>query len=236
MADEPMPCEKCGTPHTKCKAHTRAGKPCGQKPMRDQLVCKMHGGTSPNALAAAARRREERQALLAVESFGLPRVVDPHTALLEELHRTAGAVQWLGAVVADIDQGDLVWGKTKETHGTQLERGTDNGVTHAAGPNAFVELWQRERKHLVLVSKECLAAGIEERRVRLAESAGQQLASVVRAVLDRMLTALVEAVGAERATELALEAVWAQSALVIVPEEFRRVAEAAGELGAGGAP
>lgn len=220
MTDEPMSCERCGEPHVRCAGHRKTdGRPCQQPPMRDQAVCRKHGGKAPQNLAAAARRREQRVAVLAVESFGLPRVVDPHTALLEELHRTAGAVQWLGAVVADIDQGALVWGKVKETKGTQLEKGTDNGVTHAAGPNAFVELWQRERKHLVLVAKECLAAGIEERRVRLAESAGQQLASVVRAVLDR----------------LELSDVQRSLALVVVPEEFRRVAEAAGELGAGGA-
>lgn len=208
MTEEPMPCERCGQPHAKCSAHTRAGKPCGQRPMREQRVCKMHGGTSPRALAAAARRGEERQAVLAVESFGLPREVDPHTALLEELHRTAGAVQWLGAVVADIERAELVWGKVKETRGTQLEKGTDNGVTYQAGPNAFVELWQRERKHLVDVAKKCVDVGIEERRVRLAESAGQQLASVVRAVLDRL-----ELTDEQRGL-----------ALVVVPDEFRRLA------------
>lgn len=213
--DQPMPCQRCGKPHAKCTAHTRAGNPCGQRPMRDQGVCKMHGGASPQNIAAAARRREQREALLAAESFGLPREVDPHTALLEELHRTAGAVQWLSAVVADISQDELVWGKVKETHGTQLEHGTDNGVTKAAGTNAFVALWQSERKHLVDVSRACINAGIEERRVRVAEQAGQQLASVVRAVLDRLQLSDEQRV----------------LALSVVPEEFRRLGDVvAGEV------
>jgi len=208
MTDESKDCARCGQAHERCSGHNRAGNPCGRWPMPDQRVCKHHGGASPRALAAAVRRREQRQAVLAAESFGLPREVDPHTALLEELHRTAGAVQWLSAVVADIDQEDLVWGKVKETRGTQLEKGADNGTTHAAGPNAFVALWQSERKHLLLVAKSCLDAGIEERRVRLAESAGQQLASVVRAVLDRL-----DLTDEQRST-----------ALVVVPDEFRRLA------------
>lgn len=152
--------------------------------MAGQRVCKMHGGKAPQALEAAERRRLERQAVLAVEVFGLPREVDPHTALLEELHRTAGAVQWLGAVVADLELGEL-------------------------DGNAHVRLWHEERDKLVKVAKTCVDVGIEERRVRLAEQAGAQLASVVRAVLDR----------------LGLSAEQQSLALVVVPEEFRRLAE-----------
>ncbi len=190
----------------------RSGERCKRRPVVDGTVCSMHGGKTPQLQKKITRLREERAAILAAQTFGLPVEVDPHTALLEELHRTAGAVQWLGAVVADLDQDALVWGRVKETHGTQLEKGTDNGVTYAAGPNAFVELWHRERKHLVDVSRACISAGIEERRVRLAEAAGQELASVVRAVLDR----------------LQLSDEQRSLALVVVPEEFRRLGEAGG--------
>lgn len=41
-----------------------------------------------------------------------------------------------------------------------------------------------ERKHLVEGSRAAIVAGIEERRVRVAESVGAQLAAVLRAVLD----------------------------------------------------
>lgn len=190
----------------------RSGERCKRRPVVDGTVCSMHGGKTPQVQKAIERRRQERAAVLAAQTFGLPVEVDPHTALLEELHRTAGAVQWLGAVVAGLDKDSLTWGRVKETRGTQLEHGTDNGVTFAAGPNAFVALWQSERKHLVDVSKACITAGIEERRVRLAESAGQQLASVIRAVLDRL-----ELTDEQRSL-----------ALVVVPEEFRALAAAGG--------
>lgn len=208
MADNPKPCTRCGRPHARCTAHTRAGNPCGQKPMAGQTVCRMHGGSAPQSIDAAERRRLERQALVAAEAFGLPREVDPHTALLEELHRTAGAVQWLGAIVADLEQDGIVWGRVKETHGTQLERGTDNGVTKAAAVNVWVRLWQEERDRLAKVAKTCVDVGIEERRVRLAESAGQQLAAVIRAVLDRL-----ELTDGQRSL-----------AVQVVPDELRRLA------------
>lgn len=188
-----------------CTATSKAtGNRCRRSAVLDGTVCPMHGGKAPQVRNAIERRRQERAAVLAVESFGLPVVVDPHTALLEELHRTAGAVAWLGAVVADIDRADLVWGQTREKVG-----GDDHGVTHEARPNAWVTLWQSERKHLVDVSRECIKAGIEERRVRLAESAGQELAAVLRRVLDR----------------LGLSAEQQSLALEVVPEEFRRLAE-----------
>ena len=183
MADDPMPCEQCGRPHSRCSAHTRRGDPCGQPRMSDQTVCKMHGGKAPQAIDAAVRRRQEREALLAADTFGLPRQVDPHTALLEELHRAAGAVEWLQAVVADLKQSQV------------------------GGESVWVKLWAEERERLVKVAKTCVDVGIEERRVRLAEQAGAQLAAVVRAVLDR----------------LGLSDEQRVLALTVVPEEFRRL-------------
>jgi ribosome maturation protein Sdo1 len=47
-------------------------------------------------------------------------------------------------------------------------------------------MYQEERKHLLAVSKTCIAAGIEERRIRLAESQGQIIANVLREVLTKL--------------------------------------------------
>lgn len=195
----------------RCTATAKgSGERCKRRPIPGGTVCVKHGGGSPVVRAAAERRLAERQALMAVETFGLPREVDPHSALLEELHRAAGAVQWLGAVVSDLERSEVTWGLVKETRGTQLEKGTDNGTTRAAAVNVWVRLWQEERDRLTKVAKTCVDVGIEERKVRLAEAAGQQLASVVRAVLDRL-----ELTDEQRSR-----------ALVVVPEEFRRLGEA----------
>lgn len=193
----------------RCAATAKgSGEQCKRRPIPGGTVCVKHGGGAPAVRAAADRRLQERQAVLAAESFGLPLEVDPHTALLQELHRTAGAVQWLGALVAEMDRDAIAWGKVKETRGTQLEKGAENGKTFSAAPNAFVSLWQAERKHLVDVSRACISAGIEERRVRLAESAGQQLAAVIRSVLDRLVLS-------DEQRSLAVQ---------VVPDELRRLA------------
>lgn len=207
MTAGPLDCSTCGQTHPRgCTAHKDDERtiPCRNWPVKGGMVCRYHGGRAPQVAAAAAKRLAERKAALAVETFGLPRVVDPHEALLEELHRTAGAVAWLGAVVADLERGAVVWGITMTKTG-----GEDHGTTRAAGVNTWVQLWQDERKHLVDVSKACVSAGIEERRIRLAESSGQLLASVVQSILGR----------------LSLSTEQQELVQVVVPEEFRRVAE-----------
>ena len=198
------PCSRCDQVHTKCTAHNRRGGPCGLPKVDGLPVCKKHGGSAPHAIAAAERRVKEREAAAGARLFGLPVDVDPAEALLEELHRTAGEVAWLGSVVAELEQDDAIWGLTKEKTG-----GDDRGTTHEAGLNIWVQTWHAQRRHLTLVARECLKAGIEERRIQLAETQGAMLAGVVRAILSR------------------LNLTTDQQALVsvVVPEELRRIAE-----------
>ena len=66
--------------------------------------CKLHGGATPTHLKAAQRREAER----AVALLGLPRDVEPHQALLEEVSRAAGHVEWLGEVVGRLE-GHVEW-------------------------------------------------------------------------------------------------------------------------------
>lgn len=198
-------CPLCEKPRCTGRKSGSPTQRCRKRPINGGRVCRNHGGSAPQVKAAAAARVEQRRAVLAAETFGLPREVDPHTALLEELHRTAGAVEWLGAIVADLKQNVVTWGVTRRKTG-----GEDRGVTHEARLNAWAAEWRNERKHLLEVAKVCVAVGIEERRVRLAEDAGRQLAAVIRAVLDR----------------LDLTDEQQRLAVVVVPEEFRRLREA----------
>ena len=72
----------------------------------------------------------------------------------------------------------LVWGVTKKKTG-----GEDFGTTEEAAPNIWLKLYQQERAHLVKVCESAIRAGIEERRVRLAEEQGQLVAHAIRAIL-----------------------------------------------------
>ena len=194
--------------------------------MHGQRVCVTHGGASPQARAAAERRLADREAMLATKTFGLPIEVDPHTALLQELHRTAGVVEWLGSMVQTLDADAVAWGTTKVVVG-----GPDHGRTSEAGRNVWVSLWQDERKHLTAVAAACAKAGIEERRVLLAESQGRVLAGVVQRILTGMYEALVDALGEHGAAQAVVERVWPEAIGVIVPTELRAVAATGAEGG-----
>lgn len=167
-------------------------------------ACKLHGGSTKNHRTAANTERARQ----AVATYGLPREVAPDVALLEEVHRTAGHVAWLGERVAELKADDLKWGTAEEVHkGSGEFPGTDR--TDKAVPNVWVQLYRDERKHLTDVCKAALAAGIAERQVRLAEQQGALLAGVIGRVLDR----------------LGLDDRQRQLVALVVPEELRRAAD-----------
>jgi hypothetical protein len=141
--------------------------------------CKLHGGaTSSHKTAAKAEAARK-----AVDTYGLPREIDPAAALLEEVHRTAGHVAWLHEKVREIHADDLVWGVVEEVDkGASEFVGVD--VTKAARPSVWLDLYRAERKHLVDVTKAALAAGIAERQVRLAEQQGALIGGVIQRILD----------------------------------------------------
>jgi len=161
----------------------------------------MHLGKQASAVIAEASARK------AVETYGLPRDISPTDALLEEVRYSAGHVAWLRIRVAELEAQDLVWGITEEADKQATEfAGTD--TTRSATANMWLELYHRERKHLLDLVKTAISVGIEERRVRLAEAQGSLMNDVIRRILARLsLTA-------------------DQSALlpVVVPEELRRAA------------
>ena len=154
----------------KCRAHNKrdATKHCGDWAADGANVCRRHGGAAPQVKAAAARRKEIAKAEKALLSYGLAQEIDPVAALLQELHRSAGAVAWLTTVLADVEASDL----------TQQSR-----VTGSAVPSAMWEIFLRERAHYAKVAKDCASAGVEERQVRFIEEQGRQVADVIRRIV-----------------------------------------------------
>jgi hypothetical protein len=146
----------------------------------------MHLGRQ--AAPVIAEAKSEEAARKAVETYGLRIDTTATEALLEEVQWTAGHVAWLrdrvreietaAATGADGAESALVWGTTRVKTG-----GEDHGTTEEAAPNIWLKLYQAERTHLVKVCAEAIRAGVEERRVKLAESQGALLVQVIRAIL-----------------------------------------------------
>ncbi len=169
---------------------------CGGVAMAGQNVCRYHGGNAAQSLKAGEQRVAEEKARALVETYGRKIETTATEALLDEVQWTAGHVAWLRERVQEIEnaatlavsdeddgpsvgtQDALVWGVTKRKSG-----GHDGGTTEEAAPNIWLKLYQQERTHLVRVCAEAIKAGIEERRVRLAESQGALVAQAIRAIL-----------------------------------------------------
>jgi len=196
----------------KCTAKAKqSGTRCKRDPAIGLDKCAIHCGLSKAERdRVAAEYVAGQKARKAVVTYGLPRDISPTEALLEEVRFTAGHVAWLREQVRALEDRELVWGMTERVdRGSGEFAGVD--MTEAAKPNVWLDLYYRERKHLVDVCKTAISAGIEERRVKLAEAQGTLLNSVIRRILARL--------------SLSPE----QSALlpVVVPEELRRAAVAA---------
>jgi len=183
------------------KPRSRNRGECHGTAVADSDSCRMHLGkrTAPVIAEAAARQL--------VATYGLPRDIAPTDALLEEVRYSAGHVAWLRGQVAALEAQSLVWGVTEEAEKNATEfAGTD--TTRSAAMNMWLDLYHKERRYLLDVTKAVIAAGVEERRVKLAEAQGSLLNDVIRRILARL------SLTPEQSKLLPL----------VVPEELRRAA------------
>jgi hypothetical protein len=155
-------------------------------------ACKLHGGATPNAGKAAQREQARRD----VERYGGSLEVDPQTALLQEVHRSAAAVEYCRQRVNDLDEEDLAWGVVEETdrpatygsEGQQTGGGTE--VKRKAVPNVWVTMYRDERRHLAQVSKAAIDAGCAQSLVDVFKQTASTYVSLVARVLDRVVLGL----------------------------------------------
>lgn len=168
-----------------CTATSKqSGQRCKRYAHPGATVCVIHGAAAPRAKAAAARRREQEAAERAVALFGAPKDVEPSQALLDLVHWTAGEVEYWREQVRQLaadEPAALTWGKTREKTG-----GQDVGDTYEAKPAIQYVMLYAAQDRLAQYAAAALKAGVEERRVRLAESQGSLVADVIRRILDAL--------------------------------------------------
>lgn len=139
----------------RCTAIARGtGQRCKRFSAPGCTVCVKHGGGAPQVRAAGQRRLTEARARKAAAGLGIPRSVDPHQALLEEVHRAAGVVAWLDHEVAAL-------------------------ASDQAASSGVVRYYGDERDRLVRASKAAVDAGVSERLVQLEEDKGRLVAELL---------------------------------------------------------
>ncbi|MBG6085827.1 HGGxSTG domain-containing protein [Zhihengliuella flava] len=169
-----------------CGARKRNDDPCGAPPIKGGTRCGKHGGRSPQVMRKAEKNLAEQDLAKQVRTLGIQDKypdVDPGQALLREIQITHAHVEWLRGKVEELTPRELVWGETQHKAGIGKEGPIDE-MTSEAKPSVWYELYERERERLVKFSAIALKAGIEERRVRLAEQQGELVAGVLKRILD----------------------------------------------------
>ena len=151
-----------------CNATNREGDPCKREAEHGTAVCHYHGAKAPQVMAKGNERIQEQKAARAAQLLGIPVEIDPHSALLNELHRTAGLVEWV----------------QKQIHNDNSAMTTDNNGNKQLTP--WFRLWQQERDRLTKVAESCARAGVEERRVAIIEDQGRLMSQLLRAVLSEL--------------------------------------------------
>lgn len=117
--------------------------------------------------------------------YGMPTGdTDPAEVLLQEIRRTAGHVEWLAAQLQESDPEKFVKGLwlVKRQSGFIKEEEIDTSDLSQAGA-MWLELYMTERRHLATICRTALAAGIEERRVRLAERQAERVGEAIRGIM-----------------------------------------------------
>lgn len=190
----------------RCHARSaRTGKPCRAWAVRGATVCAAHGGRAPQVRAAAARRLALGEATAALAKLGRPIDVDPAEAMLEMVAEASGNVAVYRALVQSLDTrvdqapGGIITDSDVELDEEQVEslRLLGHGIAGRVDPanwkaaeHIWVTLYNEERERLVKWAKACRDAGVDERRVQIAEAQGRRIGVVlhtaVAGLFDRL--------------------------------------------------
>ncbi len=174
----------------RCKARSkRSGVQCQAFAMNGQQVCSAHGGMSPQARKAAARRLEEARAsraLASVQVLGDRRDVHPVAALLEAVSVSAAMCAFLEAQVAGL--APRFGGGHVETPEGDVWRPGMVGPDHLGdgAPHVWVRLWNEERDRLARTAALAQRAGVSAAQLELTQDLARRLVDVLRGALRRL--------------------------------------------------
>ena len=180
--------DKCRfhTPGMVCGAKKRTGGVCGALPLKGQKRCRIHGGALGRSKAAAVVNLEMAdQSLLAWNNI-TPQDIHPVDALMDLVQWTAGEVDYWRRRVALLREQDIVgMMETRRVEGTDRGQSTDL-VESSVATNVAVKMLQDASNRLEKYAASALKAGVDERKVQLAEQQGVLVALVLRRIFDRL--------------------------------------------------
>lgn len=133
----------------RCWAHVTSGeRQCQQFPIPGQRVCHYHGGSSPNAKAAGAKRVAEQRAQNFLQRIDHEPLADPLGELLRIASEAVAAKDYFSAQIEEL--------RYKSQTGEQLR--------------SEVALWERAMDRCVKTIETIVKLGLAERVTRVREA------------------------------------------------------------------
>jgi len=172
-----------------CAAKNKDGNPCKAYAVKGSDKCFHHGNGTRASFNANMTRQTIAGTTYLQQTFGGPREVGPDEALLEEVHRTAGHVAWLQEKLFQSDPlkfAEEIWYYRQKVDSRAVFTANQAEAAGVAYAGVWVDLYQKERMHLVKVCEAALRAGVEERRVRVAERQADQIGLAISQMLHEL--------------------------------------------------
>ena len=155
-----------------CQGKNKAGKPCGIEPAKGAKMCYRHGGKARQVAQKAKQRavvQDHAQEIRRLKIDTYRGIDDPARALIDLVAAKSAEVMFLKHLEASLhdEHGDDVyaWHKAETTENNI----TGETIKHKAGPHPVIVQRRQAEKDLATIASDALKAGVEERRVRLAE-------------------------------------------------------------------
>ena len=203
---------------TLCAGKTVEGKPSKRPPMIGSTFCDSHGGTKQSPVDRFRNKLLQNADFLA-STYGLPIEVTPEQALMEELYRTNGHILWLQERITESDADDMIramWiGQRSSGYLTpqELEEYATTGQAHL-----WMQLYLKEREHLLQLTTKAIQLGLTERQVTLQEKVIDQIGEAITGLLVNLGVDLTDPIVRQQTYQALTQAAGAAQ-LVEVPTE-----------------
>jgi hypothetical protein len=186
----PLPVRRPDMPEDqpRCLGTTNAGDACRAIVGTGEEWCWQHKPNQPPLYRTeVVKVRSEMREL--VRGLGEPRRVGPHEALAEEVYRTAGHIAFYEDKILQNAPDDIVdafW-----TYRRSLDSNTWNDKSKLASPDdilrvyagIYLDLYLKEREHMLRAASAAANAGVKERMTRVAEEHVKLMGDALRLML-----------------------------------------------------
>jgi hypothetical protein len=173
----------------KCTKHRTDGSPCRANEVPGTGMCRWHGGSTPEVARKGLQNKALREYAEFTNTLGAPIEVGPEEALLQEIARTNGHILWLQEQILTSDVKEFAasaWLYRRSVDSTiRWDAETERAATQAYS-GVWLDLYQKERQHLARICQIAINAGIESRKVRLAERQAEQIGTAIMLLIREL--------------------------------------------------